>query len=106
MLEFNEILKILVKEADVTMTSLASHIGISKQYLSEAITKNRNISSDKFVKIFNYFDNIFSQKSKKLNFRWFLNGDGAMFVDDYNQPNNIVKVKLKKGQLLKVEYEE
>lgn len=106
MINLNDILKKLSTEAGITMTTLAANIGVSKQYLSEITTKNRNISADKFVKIFNYFDNIFNEKSKKLNFRWFLTGEGKMFIDDYNEPNNVVTVKLKKGQLLKIEYED
>jgi len=105
--KFNDILKKLLFESNLTMTALASEIGISKQYLSDALTKNRNFSSEKYIKIFTFFDKLFKDKfNKELNLRWYMTGQGPMFLSEVPDDENTMTIHLRKGQMLKVVYEE
>lgn len=106
-MKFSERLKKLIKESDITMSAFAAQIGVTKQYLSDVINKERNISSEKFVTIFNFFDKYFNENNKKLNVCWFLNGSGNMFSEkNIEIDNNVMRVRVPKGTKLLVEYEE
>jgi len=106
-MNFSNRLKKLIRESNITMSDFAAHIGVSKQYLSDVINKERNISSEKFVTIFNYFDKYFNKNDKKLNVQWFLNGKGEMFADkNFNIDGDVIRVVVPKGRKLLIEYEE
>ena len=41
-----------------------------------------------------------------INVNWFLTGEGSMFIEQPENDENTLAIKLKKGQVLKVEYED
>jgi transcriptional regulator with XRE-family HTH domain len=102
----NSRIKTMAKTAGISLSQVAADLGITKQYLSNLVNTDINFSVDKLINIFNYFKQKFNDQNKQLNSDWFLTGEGSMFIE-YAQPDtNTLVIKLKKGQSLKVDYED
>ncbi len=104
---YNEKIKILIFETGLNQSQVANELGMSKQYFNKIVNNQIVPSLDKIIAIFDYFEDKLKDKNKILSSNWYLTGKGPMFLsaESDNDPN-VVNIKLKKGQILKVEYEE
>lgn len=101
----NDRIKYLIKEADLTLTKVATDLGFSKQYLSNIVNTDVNFQQDKLVALFEYFSNVFRLQNRRLNCEWLLTGQGEPFLtNEINTESReeIVRVIIPKGSKVKV----
>ncbi len=79
----------------LTQSEFAETFGTSRQFLNNVEGNRATFSDTKLVEL---------QDAHNINLNYLLNGIGQMFLDE--NVSDVVFVKLKKGQLLKVEYED
>lgn len=91
----NKNLQKVLLELNINQTEMAKILGISRQQLNNIINGRSNLTDKNLLILL---------KDYNVSANYLLNDEGSMFlsVNDIN----IVNIKLKKGQLLKVEYEE
>ena len=92
-------IKFIREKHGLTQLKVAEILGVSKQYFNRAENNLTDLSKDKIMIFCDYF---------KVSIDWLLTGKGEPFLTDLAEQDkeNILVVKLKKGQLLKVEYED
>lgn len=90
-------LKEIRRKLNMSVDDLAKAVGVPARTLGGYERNERTPSIE-----------LASQLCKKLNVNvnWFLTGEGSMFIQPDIQDENSLSIKLKKGQTLKVEYEE
>lgn len=103
---YNEKIKILIFEAGLNQSQVANELGISKQYFNKIVNNQIVPSLDKIIAIFDYFEDKLKDKNKILSSNWYLTGKGPIFLTSNNQDDDVMVIKLKKGQSVKIEYEE
>ncbi len=86
--------KVLV-ELNINQTEMAKILGISRQQLNNVVNGRSNLTDKNLLTLL---------KDYNVNANYLLNGTGSMFLNSTS--DDVVNVKLKKGQLLKVEYED
>lgn len=97
-------IKQLTNYAGITSAKVADDLGWTRSYFSQLALDKTTPSADKLVLIANYFTQLLN---RKVNLEWFLTGEGSMFVTASSQEDgNTLSITLKKGQTLKVNYEE
>lgn len=85
-----------IREAlGMTQSDFAETFNTSRQFLNNVEGDRATFSDVKLIEL---------QDRHNVNLNFVLNNIGQMFLD--KNTNDIVKIKLKKGQLLKIEYEE
>lgn len=100
---YGDRIKELIYEAKITAAQVADNLGWTRQYFNQITTDKTTPSADKLVSIANYFTNLLN---RKVNLYWFLTGEGTMFIEQPESDDNILSIKLKRGQTLKVTYED
>jgi len=91
-------LKLVRAALNIKQGDFAQKLGIVQQQLSKYERGENKPSVEFLIKMHNEFN---------VNIDWLLTGAGAMFTDGVPEfETNIKIVKLKKGQLLKIEYED
>ena len=103
---YNEKIKKLIFEADTTQSQVATDLGISKQYFNKIVNNQIVPALDKIIAIFDYFKARLKEKNKILSPNWYLTGKGSMFLTSDNQDDDVMVIKLKKGQSVKIVYED
>lgn len=96
-------IKQLIDLSKITAAKVSDELGYSRQYFGQITLDKTTPSADKLVTISNYFSKILN---RKVNIEWLLTGEGSMFIETPESNENALAIKLKKGQILKVEYEE
>lgn len=81
-------------ELNISQTEMAKILEISRQQLNNVINGRANLTDRNLLILLRQF---------KVNANYLLDNCGPMFLEPLD---NVVVVKLKKGQLLKVEYED
>lgn len=89
----NQRIKELREVLQLTQVQLAEFLGVSKQYFYRVEKGLTDLSKEKIVTLCVRYN---------VSIDWLLTGRGPMFLDT---GNDVVTVKLKKGQLLQVEYD-
>lgn len=87
-------LRKLRKSLNKQQGEFANDLGILQQQYSTYERGTRKPSTEIYNKLIEIFN---------VNLNWLLTGNGSMFLD---KNSDVITVKLKKGQLLNVEYEE
>lgn len=94
-MEENKNLQKLLSELNLSQTEMADILGISRQQFNNIIN-HRSTFTQKNLEILHYKFNI--------NINWLLYNEGGMFIDE-TEKIEVIKIRLKRGQRLEVEYE-
>ena len=92
---YGERIKEIRKSLGLTQTEFARTFCTSRQFLNNVEGNRATFSDIKLIDL---------QNTHNVNLNYILNGIGQMFLTE--NVSNVVSVKLKKGQLLKIEYED
>ena len=95
-MEENKNLQKLLSELNLSQSEMAEILGISRQQFNNIIN-SRNTFTQKNLEILHDKFNI--------NLNWLLYNEGAMLIDPKERAE-VIKIRLKKGQILEIEYEE
>ena len=96
-MKYCQALKKILIELRLNQTELAAELGVSRQQLSHMITGKNSLTQKTMEILHDKFN---------VNLNWLLYGEGSMFIKKKKKSTEVVKIRLKKGQRLEVEYEE
>ncbi len=96
-MKYCQALKKILIELRLNQTELAAELGVSRQQLSHMITGKNSLTQKTMEILHDKFN---------VNLNWLLYGEGSMFVSNEDKGAEVVKIRIKKGQRLEVEYEE
>ena len=96
-MKYCQALKKILIELRLNQTELAAELGVSRQQLSHMITGKNSLTQKTMEILHDKFN---------VNLYWLLYGEGSMFISANEKSTEVVKIRLKKGQRLEVEYEE
>ncbi len=96
-MKYCQALKKILIELRLNQTELAAELGVSRQQLSHMITGKNSLTQKTMEILHDKFN---------VNLNWLLYGEGSMFISVNEKSTEVVKIRLKKGQRLEVEYEE
>ena len=96
-MKYCQALKKILIELRLNQTELAAELGVSRQQLSHMITGKNSLTQKTMEILHDKFN---------VNLNWLLYGVVSMFISANEKSTEVVKIRLKKGQRLEVEYEE
>ena len=96
-MKYCQALKKILIELRLNQTELAAELGVSRQQLSHMITGKNSLTQKTMEILHDKFN---------VNLHWLLYGGGSVFIKEKKKSTEVVKIRLKKGQRLEVEYEE
>lgn len=94
-MEENKNLQKLLSELNLSQAEMAETLGISRQQFNNIINGRSTFTQKNLEILHNRFN---------VNINWLLYNEGTMFINPKERAE-IVKIRLKKGQKLEVEYE-
>lgn len=90
-------LKNIRKSLNLSQEALGERLNVSKQYISNLEADRNVLNNEKMVSLLLDFN---------VNLNYLFNGQGPMFLTSDNQDDDVMVIKLKKGQSVKIVYED
>lgn len=94
-MNYNKNLQKVLIELNINQTEMAKILGISRQQLNNVVNGRSSLTDKNLLTLL---------KDYNVNANYLLNGSGSMFLN--SKDSDVIVVKLKKGQLIQVEYED
>ena len=96
-MDYNKNLQRILLELKITQTDMAKILGISRQQFNNIINGRSSLTDKNILTL---------MTSYNVNSNYLLTGKGPMFLSSSNQDDDVMVIKLKKGQSVKIVYEE
>lgn len=96
-MNYNKNLQKILLELKITQTDMSKILGISRQQFNNIINGRSSLTDKNILTLMNNFN---------VNSNYLLTGKGPMFLTSDNQDDDVMVIKLKKGQSVKIVYED
>ena len=96
-MDYNKNLQKILLELKITQTDMSKILGISRQQFNNIINGRSSLTDKNILTLMNNFN---------VNSNYLLTGKGSMFLTSDNQDDDVMVIKLKKGQSVKIVYED